>query len=102
AADGSFATMPQQRTSTAATVAVAAANMAPNLLATIFSAQVQEHEGGLGAWQAEWATFPVLALITSGAVHSVAEIAQSLEVDGERMRANLDQTRGLLMLEPIA
>jgi 3-carboxy-cis,cis-muconate cycloisomerase len=99
---GGSSTMPHKRNPTAAAVALAAATIAPNLVATILAAQVQEHERGLGSWQAEWPTFPALALITSGALNAVADIAQGLEVDSERMRANLDATRGLIMAEAVA
>jgi 3-carboxy-cis,cis-muconate cycloisomerase len=91
-----------KRNPTAATKALAAATIAPNLMATILAAQVQEHERALGGWQAEWQTFPALALVTSGAVDAVADIAQGLEVDSERMRANLGETRGQIMAEPVA
>jgi 3-carboxy-cis,cis-muconate cycloisomerase len=98
---GGSSTMPHKRNPTAAAAALAAATIAPNLVATILAAQVQEHERGLGSWQAEWPTFPAL-VITSGALNAVADIAQGLEVDSERMRANLDATRGLIMAEAVA
>jgi 3-carboxy-cis,cis-muconate cycloisomerase len=66
------------------------------------SAQVHEHERGLGSWQAEWPTFPALALVTSGAVNAIAEIAQGLEVDSERMRVNIDATHGLIMADAVS
>ena len=59
---------------------------------------MQEHEP-LGGWQAEWPTFASLALATSGALSGVADIAQGLEVDAERMRDNLATSRGLIMAE---
>jgi 3-carboxy-cis,cis-muconate cycloisomerase len=99
---GGSSTMPHKRNPTAAATALAAATIAPNLLATIMAAQVQEHERALGGWQAEWPTFPALALVTSGALNAVVDIAQGLEVDSERMRVNLAQTRGLIMAEAVA
>ena len=99
---GGSSTMPHKRNPVAAAAALAAATIAPNLLATIFAAQVQEHERAVGGWQAEWPTFPALALVTSGALGAVVEIAQGLEVDSERMRANLAGTRGLMMSEAVA
>ena len=63
--------MPQKRNPMGAVAALSAASIAPNLAATLFAAQVQEHERGIGEWQAEWMTFPVLALVTSGALHAV-------------------------------
>jgi 3-carboxy-cis,cis-muconate cycloisomerase len=99
---GGSPTMPHKRNPTAAATALAAATIAPNLLATILAAQVQEHERALGGWQAEWPTFPALALVTSAAVNAIADIAQGLEVDSERMRANIDETHGLIMAEAVA
>jgi 3-carboxy-cis,cis-muconate cycloisomerase len=99
---GGSSTMPHKRNPTAAATALAAATIAPNLLATIMAAQVQEHERALGGWQAEWPTFPALALVTSGALNAIVDIAQGLEVDSERMRVNLAQTRGLIMAEAVA
>jgi 3-carboxy-cis,cis-muconate cycloisomerase len=98
---GGSSTMPHKRNPTAAAAALAAATIAPNLLATIMAAQVQEHEGALGGWQAEWPTFPALALVTSGAVNAIVDIAQGLEVDSERMRVNLSATHGLIMAEAV-
>jgi 3-carboxy-cis,cis-muconate cycloisomerase len=41
-------------------------------------------------------------LVASGAVDAVANIAQSLEVDSERMRLNLGATRGQIMAEAVS
>jgi 3-carboxy-cis,cis-muconate cycloisomerase len=99
---GISSTLPHKRNPTAAAMALAAATIAPNLLATIMAAQVQEHERALGGWQAEWQAFPALALVASGALFAIVDIAQGLEIDGERMRVNLGETRGLIMAEAVA
>jgi 3-carboxy-cis,cis-muconate cycloisomerase len=98
---GGSSTMPQKRNPVAAPIALAAAAMAPNLAATILAAQVGEHERSAGAWHAEWPTFPALALVTSGALRAAAEIAEGLEVDAVRMRANLEATGGQVMAEAV-
>jgi 3-carboxy-cis,cis-muconate cycloisomerase len=98
---GGSSTMPHKRNPVAAATALAAAIMAPNLAATIFAAQVQDHERSAGPWHAEWPTLPMLLLVTSGALGSVADIAEGLEVDVARMRANLDATGGLIMAEAV-
>lgn len=85
-----------------ASVALAAATMAPHLVATILAASVQEHEGALGGWEAERLAFPPLALATSGATHSIAEMAERLEIDAERARSNLEHTRGVIMAEAMS
>ena len=99
---GGSSTMPHKRNPVAAASAVAAATMAPNLAATIFAAQVQDHERSAGPWHAEWPTLPTLLLVTSGALASIVDIAEGLEVDAARMRANLDATGGLIMAEAVA
>jgi 3-carboxy-cis,cis-muconate cycloisomerase len=99
---GGSSTMPHKRNPVAAASALAAATMAPNLAATILAAQVQEHERSAGPWHAEWPTLPTLMLVTSGALAAIVDLAEGLEVDAARMRANLDATGGLIMAEAIA
>src|ERR1700726_1398645 len=98
---GGSSTMPHKRNPVAAPIALAAATMAPNLAATIFAAQVQDHERSAGPWHAEWPTLPTLLLVTSGALAAIVDIAEGLEVDAARMRVNLDATGGLIMAEAV-
>jgi 3-carboxy-cis,cis-muconate cycloisomerase len=101
AREGAAAPPPKLKPGAAAAMAVTAALIAPQLVATILACAAQEHEGAFGAWQAEWATFPGLALVTSGALGAVADLAQGIEVDPDRMRSNVDITHGLIMAEAI-
>jgi 3-carboxy-cis,cis-muconate cycloisomerase len=96
-----FPPMPNERHPTAASVGLSAAGLAPNLLATIVAAQIQEHERALGGWQAQWQAFPALLLVASGALAAVVDMAQRLDVDAERMRSNLDLAQGLIMAEAV-
>ncbi len=98
---GGSSTMPHKRNPVAAATALAAATMAPGLAATIFAAQVQEHERSAGPWHAEWPTLPMLLLVTSGALAATVDIAEGLEVDTARMRVNLEATHGLIMAEAV-
>jgi 3-carboxy-cis,cis-muconate cycloisomerase len=98
---GGSSTMPHKRNPVAAATALAAATMAPNLAATIFAAQVQDHERSAGPWHAEWPTLPSLQLVTSGALAAIVDLAEGLEVDVSRMRVNLDATHGLIMAEAV-
>ncbi len=99
---GGSSTMPHKRNPVAAAAVLSAAMIAPNLATTILAGQVQEHERALGAWQAEWPTFPALLLVTSSALHGTVDVAEGLDVHGERMRENLDVTHGLIMAEALA
>src|SRR6266704_2712243 len=98
---GGSSTMPHKRNPVAAATALAAATMAPNLAATMLAAQVGDHERSAGPWHAEWPTLPTLLLVTSGALAAIVDIAEGLEVDVARMRANLDATGGLIMAEAV-
>jgi 3-carboxy-cis,cis-muconate cycloisomerase len=98
---GGSSTMPHKRNPVAAASALGAATMAPNLAATIFAAQVQDHERSAGPWHAEWPTLPALMLVTSGALAAIVDLAEGLEVDAARMRANLEATHGLIMAEAV-
>jgi 3-carboxy-cis,cis-muconate cycloisomerase len=98
---GGSSTMPHKRNPVASASALAAATMAPNLAATIFAAQVGDHERSAGPWHAEWPTLPTLLLVASGALAAIVDIAEGLEVDAKRMRQNLDATGGLIMAEAV-
>ena len=99
---GGSSTMPQKRNPVASSVALAAAARAPGLVATMLGAMVQEHERGLGGWQAEWDTLPDLVLVSAGGARAVADALDGLVVDAERMRANVEATGGTLLAEAIA
>jgi 3-carboxy-cis,cis-muconate cycloisomerase len=90
---------PHQRNTASPAIALATAALTPNLLATIIAAQVQEHERGIGGALIQWQTMPALLLATAGALAAIADIAETLEVDAERMRRNLETTNGMLLAE---
>ncbi|MGE5104524.1 MAG: 3-carboxy-cis,cis-muconate cycloisomerase [Betaproteobacteria bacterium] len=98
---GGSSTMPQKRNPVGASVAIAAAVRVPGLVATMLTAAVQEHERGLGNWPAEWEALPDIFLLAGGALAAMAEVVEGLEVDAQRMRANLDITRGQVFAEAV-
>jgi 3-carboxy-cis,cis-muconate cycloisomerase len=98
---GGSSTMPQKRNPVGASIALAAAVRVPGLVSTMLTAAMQEHERGLGNWPAEWETLPEIALLASGALAAMAEVSEGLEVDVERMRANLEITQGLIFAEAV-
>jgi 3-carboxy-cis,cis-muconate cycloisomerase len=61
----------------------------------------QEHERGLGGWQAEWDTLPELVTIAGDAGRAVAAALETLVVDAARMRTNLEITGGLVLAEAV-
>jgi 3-carboxy-cis,cis-muconate cycloisomerase len=98
---GGSSTMPQKRNPTASAQILAAAKLAPGLVASLLSGMAQEHERALGGWQAEWIALPQLFLLASGAVMRTAEIAKGLEINPTQMRKNLDISHGLIMAEAV-
>lgn len=94
--------MPHKRNPVRASIIVAAALRTPGLVATVLSAMMQEHERGLGGWQAEWQAIPDLVITTGGAALALAEALEDLVVDPTRMRANVDLTGGLTMAEAVS
>jgi 3-carboxy-cis,cis-muconate cycloisomerase len=99
---GGSSAMPHKQNPVSAAVALAAAVRAPGLVATMLTAMPQEHERGLGGWQAEWTTLPELIGVTAGAARAVADALSGLVVDPARMRANLDASHGLALSEAVA
>lgn len=98
---GGSSTMPHKRNPVGCAVALGAAVRVPGLVSTMLSGMVQEHERALGGWQAEWDTLPDIALLTSGALRQMRDVAAGLVVDAQRMRSNVDTTHGLIMGEAV-
>ncbi len=96
---GGSSTMPHKRNPTACSLTLTAAHRVPGLVASFLSAMVQEHERGLGGWQAEWPVVAAVVQSTGVAIASMAETAEGLTVDAEQMRANIERTNGLIFAE---
>ena len=99
---GGSSAMPHKRNPVGSMIALAAATRAPQRVATLLAAMPQEHERGIGNWQAELADWPGLFLSAHGAAQALAEDAAGLTVDTSRMRANIDAQRGLVFAEAAA
>ena len=68
----------------------------------LIGAVAQEHERAAGAWQAEWDALSRALALTGGAAAALHDALDGLEVDTERMRANLELTGGLLLTEAVS
>jgi 3-carboxy-cis,cis-muconate cycloisomerase len=96
---GGSSTMPNKRNPTACSLTLAAANRVPGLVASFLSAMLQEHERSVGGWQAEWPVMATVIQLTGVAISSMAEVAEGLSVDTEKMRLNIKNTHGLIFAE---
>jgi 3-carboxy-cis,cis-muconate cycloisomerase len=90
---GGSTAMPHKRNPVASMVALAAAQRTPQRAAALLAAMVQEHERGLGNWQAELAEWAGLWISAGGAVAALADAAPGLVVDRQCMRNHLDAHR---------
>ena len=96
---GGSTALPHKRNPVASMVALAAGQRVPHRVAALLGAMAQEHERGLGGWQAELAEWAALFAGVHGALAALAQAAPGLQVDAARMRANIDALHGLASAE---
>lgn len=96
---GGSTALPHKRNPVASMVALAAAQRTPHRVAALLGAMGQEHERGLGNWQAELAEWAGLFISAHGAVHALADAAAGLQVHPQRMRAHIEALQGLVSAE---
>jgi 3-carboxy-cis,cis-muconate cycloisomerase len=87
-AEGGSSTMPHKRNPVGSTLARACATGAI-AAGQVLLRGVHEHERATGAWQAEWRALSDALALTGGAAAWMREALDGLEVDVERMRANI-------------
>jgi len=96
---GGSSTMPHKHNPTACMLAISAARRTPGLLANFLAGMLQEHERGLGGWQAEWSAVQGILQAAGVSLEAMVEVAEGLTVDGARMRHNIDATNGAVFAE---
>jgi 3-carboxy-cis,cis-muconate cycloisomerase len=100
---GGSSTMPHKRNPVAVASILGAAIRVPGLLSTMLvAAMSQEHERGLGGWQAEWSTLPELCTTSEDALETLAEVLEGLIVDADSLQSNLEKTGGLILAEAVS
>lgn len=99
---GTSTAMPHKRNPVSCMVALAAAERAPQRVAALLACMNQQHERGLGGWQAEIPEWSGLLLHAHGAVHALVEAVAGLQVYPARMLCNIDERRDLVFAEGLA
>jgi 3-carboxy-cis,cis-muconate cycloisomerase len=88
-AGGGSSTMPNKRNPARAALARACARGVHAQASLLTATGDYELQRAAGAWQAEWNAWSEALALTGGAVFAIRECLESLEVDTERMRANM-------------
>lgn len=99
---GGSSTMPHKHNPVACAAVIAGHERMPGLVVTMLNTMPQEHERGLGLWQAEWNTLPEAFRLTAAALRYAIEIAEGLVIDVDRMRTNFDALLGMSMAEAVS
>jgi 3-carboxy-cis,cis-muconate cycloisomerase len=99
---GGSSAMPHKRNPVSAMIALAAATRTPQSAAALLASMGQQHERGLGNWQAELAAWPGLFLSAHGALNAMAEAMAGLQVDNARMLRNIEALQGLVFAEAVS
>jgi 3-carboxy-cis,cis-muconate cycloisomerase len=98
---GGSSTLPHKRNPVAGAAVASAHRRASALVSIVLGAMTDEHERGLGGWQAEWETLTSLLRLAGGAVAHTRETVAGLEIDAAAMGRNLARTGGILLSERI-
>lgn len=96
---GGSSTMPHKRNPSKCAAVLACAHRMPGLVATMLTTMAQEHERSVGGWHAESATLVDAVQASAAAVAALADALESLTVDEDRMRGNIEATRGVIFAE---
>ncbi len=98
---GGSSTMPQKRNPTSCPILIAIAHRLRDAVGPMLESMMQEHERGVASQPTEWLVIPEVFVLLSGSLKHARSVLEGLEVDAERMRANLDIGGGFLMAESV-
>jgi adenylosuccinate lyase len=94
-------TMPHKRNPELSEHLGTLARVARHSAAMIAESLVHDHERDGRSWKVEWHALPQISVVTGKALALLRSLVANLEVNAQRMRANLDASRGLVQSEEI-
>lgn len=98
---GGSSTMPQKRNPISSVYVTAQSAVVKQHVAALLEAMVEDHERSTGPWEIEWIVLPEIFMLTAGALAQTRFVLEGLEVKPDKMRANLNITKGLIMTEAV-
>lgn len=98
---GASSTMPQKRNPISSELMLAAAKAVRQHVATMLDSMIQDFERATGPWHLEWVSLPESFLLTAASLVNAKFMLSGLIVHQDRMRANLNLTRGLIVAEAV-
>ncbi|CAN5345010.1 3-carboxy-cis,cis-muconate cycloisomerase [soil metagenome] len=99
---GGSSAMPHKRNPVTAVLVTAAARQAPALVGALAGSMLSEDQRPSGSWHAEWLPLRALERLAITATTGLASLVNRLDIDAERMLANLEFTNGLVFSERAA
>lgn len=77
------------------------ARLTRHLSAAVQEGLVHDHERDGRAWKTEWHAIPEATMLAGRAIELLGELVSRLEVDADRMRANLEASGGAVLSEAV-
>jgi 3-carboxy-cis,cis-muconate cycloisomerase len=102
AAGGGSSSLPHKHNPIDAILVRAGAVQVPGLVATLFATSTPDNERATGSWHGEWQPWRELLNVVGGMASRTADLLPGLQIDADRMQANLDAGGGLVMAESVA
>jgi 3-carboxy-cis,cis-muconate cycloisomerase len=96
---GASSTMPQKQNPITSEIIVGSAIIAGSLSAAVARIMEPGHERAAGEWHAEWFVLPTIASLAASALNGMIDLVEGLQVNRERMLANLEVDHGLILAE---
>jgi len=98
---GASSTMPQKRNPISSELMLAAAKAVRQHAGLMVDAMIHDFERATGPWHAEWIAIPESFILAAGALHQAKFALGGLIVDTERMKHNLNISKGLIVAEAV-
>ncbi len=87
---GTSSAMPQKHNPISAQLLTVIASGVADHSGSMLRASVHDHERASGRWMREWQIVPEAFVLTGGALDVAVDLLEGLEIDAERMRANVE------------